>query len=328
MPLPPAHRQFDPPAEALAVQSRSVMAYHSAVTSGRGYGPDTPRKRRDHRDVHRPRRLAGTARLLRATALQSGVLDGQENPLTNIYSAKLHTITRIGHQYQNTPVVAGPPDEVTQPCVRSAVDEAGAFQRQLSLALTNSLQATMEEGEAIFTEVADRQVFIDATASVYETYAERCPSSSAPARSGSVMANPGTPMSRREGMGRARPVPRPIAGISSLLETSGKVIAALFLVIMFAALLADVVLRYAFASGMPWAYEIHAILLPWAVAGGVVVASGRTPRSRIVKALAGELVGEFEQVNDGRSPLYPNCLAAPTYGEARYSQRRLASAAC
>jgi tripartite ATP-independent transporter DctP family solute receptor len=118
------------------------------------------------------------------TALQSGVFDGQENPLTNIYSAKLHTITPhitlTGHQYQSTPVVAGlgwwsSLDEATQACVQSAADEAGAYQRQLSLELSNSLQATMEEEGATFTEVEDRQAFIDATASVYEDYAARMP---------------------------------------------------------------------------------------------------------------------------------------------------------
>ena len=40
------------------------------------------------------------------TALQSGVFDGQENPLTNIYSAKMHQITPqitlTGHQYEST----------------------------------------------------------------------------------------------------------------------------------------------------------------------------------------------------------------------------------
>jgi TRAP-type transport system small permease protein len=42
---------------------------------------------------------------------------------------------------------------------------------------------------------------------------------------------------------------------------------------MFVALLVNVVLRYAFGTGIPWAYEIHAILLPWLVAGGLVIAA-------------------------------------------------------
>lgn len=52
-------------------------------------------------------------------------------------------------------------------------------------------------------------------------------------------------------------------------------ISSVCLVIMFVALLVNVVLRYLFGSGIPWAYEIHAVLLPWLVAGGVVIASAR-----------------------------------------------------
>lgn len=60
------------------------------------------------------------------------------------------------------------------------------------------------------------------------------------------------------------------------LEWSGKVIAAGALGFMFVALLVNVVLRYAFGSGIPWAYEIHALLLPWLVSGGIVIAAARS----------------------------------------------------
>ncbi|WMT91881.1 TRAP transporter substrate-binding protein [Pelagibacterium sp. H642] len=118
------------------------------------------------------------------SALQSGVFDGQENPLTNIYSAGLHNITPYitltGHQYQSTPVVAGlgwweSLDAASQECVQGAAQDAGAYQRDLSFEANNSLQATMEEEGTTFTEVEDRQAFVDATASVYDTYAERFP---------------------------------------------------------------------------------------------------------------------------------------------------------
>ena len=113
------------------------------------------------------------------TALQSGVFEGQENPLTNIYSAKLHEITPYitltGHKYESTPVVASlmwwsSLDEDTQSCIENAAKEAGWYQRGLSLTQSNELRATMEAEGAIFAEVEDRQAFIDATASVYETY--------------------------------------------------------------------------------------------------------------------------------------------------------------
>ena len=60
-----------------------------------------------------------------------------------------------------------------------------------------------------------------------------------------------------------------------VLDWSGQVIAALTLAFMFCALLVNVILRYVLNSGLPWASEIHAVLLPWMVAGGVVIAAAR-----------------------------------------------------
>ena len=61
----------------------------------------------------------------------------------------------------------------------------------------------------------------------------------------------------------------------SALDWSGRLIAVVCLACLFAALLVNVVLRYALGSGITWAYEIHALLLPWLVAGGLVIASAR-----------------------------------------------------
>lgn len=117
------------------------------------------------------------------TALQSGVFDGQENPLTNIYSSKIHEITRFitltGHKYESTPVVAGLGwwsglDEATQTCALNATAEAGARQRQASLEAEESLRATMEAEGVTFAE-ADRDAYIAATASVYDSHAASFP---------------------------------------------------------------------------------------------------------------------------------------------------------
>jgi TRAP-type C4-dicarboxylate transport system permease small subunit len=72
-----------------------------------------------------------------------------------------------------------------------------------------------------------------------------------------------------------RPFLGPVRGALAALDWSGRLIAAACLAAMFAALLANVVLRYAFGTGIAWAYEIHALLLPWLVAGGLVIASAR-----------------------------------------------------
>lgn len=117
------------------------------------------------------------------TALQSGVFDGQENPLTNIYSAKIHEITPFitltGHKYESTPVVAGlgwwsSLDESVQKCALEATAEAGKLQRNLSLEANNSLQAKMEE-EGVTFMAADHQAYVEATAAVYEKYAADFP---------------------------------------------------------------------------------------------------------------------------------------------------------
>jgi len=117
------------------------------------------------------------------TALQSGVFDGQENPLTNIYSAKIHQITPYitltGHKYESTPVVAGlgwwsSIDEATQKCALDATAEAGKLQRAMSLEANNSLQAKMETEGVTFAE-ADHQAYVEATSAVYKKYAADFP---------------------------------------------------------------------------------------------------------------------------------------------------------
>lgn len=117
------------------------------------------------------------------TALQSKVFDGQENPLTNIYSAKLHEITPFvtmtGHKYETTPVVAGLAwwsglDAATQACTVQATAEAGKLQRQLSFDGNETLKPKMEAEGATFAD-ANREAYIAATASVYDKYAAQFP---------------------------------------------------------------------------------------------------------------------------------------------------------
>lgn len=79
----------------------------------------------------------------------------------------------------------------------------------------------------------------------------------------------------KDGKGRKRSFLDRVAGTSTLLDWSGRIAAAACLGAMFVALLVNVVLRYAFGSGIAWAYEIHALLLPWLVGGGIVIAAAR-----------------------------------------------------
>lgn len=117
------------------------------------------------------------------TALQSGVFDAQENPLTNIYSSKIYqitkTITMTGHKYESTPVVAGLGwwhglDTEAQGCALKATADAGKMQRDLSLKGDETLRPKMEAEGVTFVE-ADHGAYVTATASVYETYAKQYP---------------------------------------------------------------------------------------------------------------------------------------------------------
>lgn len=117
------------------------------------------------------------------TALQSGVFDGQENPLTNIYSANLHEITPYitltGHKYESTPVVAGMVwwsglDQETQDCAIEATAEAGEMQRNMSQEADETLKPKLEDEGAELAE-ADREAYIEATFSVYDKYATDYP---------------------------------------------------------------------------------------------------------------------------------------------------------
>lgn len=66
---------------------------------------------------------------------------------------------------------------------------------------------------------------------------------------------------------------RLISRLGRLINFSGALIVVLALSTMFLAILANVILRYFFDSGLTWAYEIPSILFPWSVAGGLVMAS-------------------------------------------------------
>ena len=73
--------------------------------------------------------------------------------------------------------------------------------------------------------------------------------------------------------GPVTPAPAAFRAIVSTLDLSGRIVCAVTLVVLFLALLANVILRYVFGTGLHWAYDIHAILLPWMVAGGLILAT-------------------------------------------------------
>lgn len=116
-------------------------------------------------------------------ALQQGVVDGQENPLMNIYSSKLHEvqkyITFTGHKYESTPFLASKIifnslSAEDQEAVREAAIEAGKFNREASLKSDQELKATLEEAGIQFNEI-DPAPFVEKTKSVYEEWEAKHP---------------------------------------------------------------------------------------------------------------------------------------------------------
>lgn len=116
-------------------------------------------------------------------ALQQGVVDGQENPLMNIYSSKLHEvqeyISLTGHKYESTPllmskIIWDSLSPENQQAIQEAALEAGEFNRQASLEADENLRSAMEEAGVKFNEV-EKAPFIEATQPVYDDWRKRYP---------------------------------------------------------------------------------------------------------------------------------------------------------
>lgn len=78
---------------------------------------------------------------------------------------------------------------------------------------------------------------------------------------------------KNNGGGVVRPLISAMRWIDRLIEWSGSLVIFATLLATFLALLVNVFLRYVMGEGIAWAYEIHSILFPWLVAGGIAIAS-------------------------------------------------------
>ena len=115
-------------------------------------------------------------------ALQTGVIDGQENPYTNIYAAKLNEVQKYlsvtGHVYTPSYLTAGAgqwqklPADVRQILEKTAVDVQGwmyATGTMDDMALREKL------GESMEVNIADRAAFVEASKPIYEEFAKEVP---------------------------------------------------------------------------------------------------------------------------------------------------------
>ena len=111
-------------------------------------------------------------------ALQQGVVDGQENPLANISSAKLYEVQKhlalTGHKYEMSPFLMGKRswDKLSaddRKVVLEAAAEATQLQRKLSKESDDKLLGELK-AKGVQVTTVDGKPFIDATRPVYDKW--------------------------------------------------------------------------------------------------------------------------------------------------------------
>ncbi|MEM6848722.1 MAG: TRAP transporter substrate-binding protein [Pseudomonadota bacterium] len=113
------------------------------------------------------------------TALQTGVIDGQENPYTNISGAKLNEVqtylTKTGHVYSPAyPTMGKRVYDGMDPEIRAILEETAremaAWAREEGAKDDARLEEALQAG-GMSMNVADRAAFVEASAPVYEAFA-------------------------------------------------------------------------------------------------------------------------------------------------------------
>ncbi len=116
-------------------------------------------------------------------ALQTGVIDGQENPFTNIYGAKLNEVQKYvsitGHVYTPSYLTAGAsqwgklPEDVRQILEKTAVDVQGWM---YATGTMDDMALSTKLGESMEVNVADRAAFVEASKPIYAEFSKEVPS--------------------------------------------------------------------------------------------------------------------------------------------------------
>ena len=117
------------------------------------------------------------------TALQTGVIDGQENPFAQIYSAKFQEVQKYlsltGHVYTPAYVAVGKekweslPADIRQ-VLEDTAAETQAFVYETAAALETDLLQKMKEG-GIQVNEADKAAFVAASKPIYDEFAKTVP---------------------------------------------------------------------------------------------------------------------------------------------------------
>ena len=113
------------------------------------------------------------------TALQTGVMDGQENPLTQIFSSKLHEtqkyISMSGHVYVPSYLTAGsrkwdklPPD--VRKILEQTAIEVQDYAYQMGAKGDNELLAKITASGKTASNEVDKKAFVDASKQIYADF--------------------------------------------------------------------------------------------------------------------------------------------------------------
>ena len=115
-------------------------------------------------------------------ALQSGVVDGQENPLANIFTAKFYEVqkylTLTNHKYEVTALIASVPayrrlPEADRNLVREAAKEAGAYQRNVMAESEEKYLAEFKKMNTVQVNSVELDPFKKATELVWDEWEKK-----------------------------------------------------------------------------------------------------------------------------------------------------------
>ena len=112
------------------------------------------------------------------TALQTGVMDGQENPFTQIVSAKLHEVQKYlslsGHVYAPAYLVAGKRKWEQMPAdIRKELEAAARETQATVYAATDRMEGDLLKtikGAGVQVNEVDKDAFIAASGAIYEEF--------------------------------------------------------------------------------------------------------------------------------------------------------------
>lgn len=111
-------------------------------------------------------------------ALAEGKVDGQENPLVNIYTARLQEVQKYAslsnHKYETTPLLISKAtwsrlSSADRAVIRDAAEQSTFMQRKLMLKSEERSLAKLREGGMLINQV-DTKLFVKASQPVIEKW--------------------------------------------------------------------------------------------------------------------------------------------------------------